>query len=414
MSEHDNDADRDLDAFLNRQSPVSKAWREAVAEQRVPDALDAAVLAAAVEARPVPTLKPVPRLRRWRVPIGLAASLVLGFGVLREAQRDDLARAQLLGEQAAVAAKVEKRTSDEARARMAADATERFAEAARAEAEPEASGTPPQAARGSPVEPSRAAAAATSPAATAPAAPRLPSPPPPPPAYASPPPMESPILAAPMLPRDDEPPQRAADMFAERSARDAQRNAKAAAPPVSRSADSSALIAGKAAPSAAAVERPSLRTAEDWRPAQYRDLRLGLATVDDVLRRDGAPEVDTDIQSNEALLPDGRRAHRLFDYGRKLDPRGRVRLYFDATSDALAWVNLVLDPPLSLAAVQAAEGLVGDGIPRAADVPPCDARPTPPGEPAWPQIRSWPGQGAQLLLAGPDRVVEISYLERCH
>ena len=97
MSEHDDD--RDLDAFLNRQSAVSKAWREATQQDRAPEALDAAILAAADEARPVPTRKPVPRLRRWRVPIGLAASLVIGIGVLREAQRDDLAREQVLGEQ---------------------------------------------------------------------------------------------------------------------------------------------------------------------------------------------------------------------------------------------------------------------------------------------------------------------------
>lgn len=376
MSEHD---DRDLDAFLNRQSPVSKAWREAAQQDRAPEALDAAILAAAAEARPAPKLKAQQRLRRWRVPIGLAASLVIGIGVLREAQRDDLAREQLLGEQAAVAASVERRMeavqrSDAALARSAELA--RLGPAEQAEQIRRDKEAPPRQLER-------------------------------PPMTMAPPPPE-PMAAA----EEAVPPLPAAAAVADAGVDDRSRMAHRKAMPA---ASSAGLAAKQASPPVAAMAAPlpSSRVSEGWQPARYRDLSLGQSTVDDTLRRYGAPEVDTDTQSNQALLPDGRRAHRLLDYGRKLDPRGRLRLYFDAGSTALAWANLVLDPPLSLAAVQAAEGLVGEGIPRAADAPPCDAQPAPPGEPAWPQIRSWPGQGVQLLLAGPDRVVEISYLERC-
>ena len=381
MSEHDDD--RDLDAFLNRQSPVSKAWREAVAEQRAPEALDAAILAAAAEVRPVSKPKPLPRLRRWRVPIGLAASLVIGIGVLREAQRDDLAREQLLGERAAVAAAgAERRMMDAVQRSDAALA--RSAELARLGPAEQA-----EQIRRDKEAPQRQLER-----------PSMPSMPPP----KTTPPPEPMAVASPLPP--------AAAAVADAGVDDQSRMARRKSSPA---ASSAGLAAKPVSPPAAAMAAPlpSSRISEGWQPARYRDLSLGQSTVDDTLRRYGAPEVDTDTQSNEALLPDGRRVHRLLDYGRKLDPRGRLRLYFDAGSTALAWANLVLDPPLSLAAVQAVEGLVGEGIPRAADAPPCDAQPTPPGEPAWPQIRSWPGQGVQLLLAGPDRVVEISYLERC-
>lgn len=376
MSEHDNDADRDLEAFLNRQSPISDAWRKAGEAERAPTALDAAILAAAAEARPLPAARPV--RRRWRVPIGLAASVLLGVGVLREAQRDDRLREQVLGEQAAVQARAAEAAQRYQRGQRVdgrmyrADAALAASSQARDEAER--------------VVEQKAAAKAE------------PAPPPPPPPPAPPKQRTLPAPAA-----DEQPypfPSAPAEALS------------APAPEISVSA--SKRFDAASAPPQAEAAKPAGLAAVGWQPASYGDLRLGMATVDEVLRRYGAPEVDTATRSNQALLPDGRLAHRLLDYGRKRDRRGHLRLYFDANSEALASANLVLDPPLSLAAVQEAERLVGSGIARAADAPPCDAEPRPPADPPWPQIQSWPGQGVQLLLAGPDRVVEITWLERCH
>lgn len=371
MSEHDDDVDRDLADFLNRRSTLSQAWRDAVDGQRAPETLDAAILAAAASAPPLPMPKPVSRLRRWRVPIGLAASLLAGIGVLREGLRDDQVREQVLGEQAAYA--------DAERRVMSAAAQRRDAEAAARQAAiplgPTTQRTPPPAAA----------------------------------MVDAPMPSDAPQVAR-------RPPAAAVPRSESRAERKAEPSVSASAQAMApRAAVAAETEAAGAAP--APVVPPSSPMADAWQPARYRGLLLGQATVDEVLRRHPLPEVDTATGASEALLPDGRRAHRLLDYGRGLDPRGRVRLYFDAGSEALASVDLVLDPPLALAAVQAMEGLVGEGRPGAAEVAPCPASRTPPGESGeqsvWPQVRSWPAQGVQLLLAGPDRVIELHYLERC-
>jgi len=389
MSEHDHVAD--LDDFLSRRSRWSRVWREAVDGQRAPEALDAAILAAAASAAPRPTPVSVPRLHRWRLPIGLAASLLVGIGVLREGLRDDQVREQALS---AVAAE---------RGVSAAAAQRRAAEAA---------------APGAPILPPAPVPTIDAPGAALEGRPeRMP------PQLVEMVPADVP-MAPEVRPRAR---RRSAAVAAPPSAaepRSGPRAARDAEPPASAPATAMAMapipapaetIAAAAAPAPVASSLP--RPADAWQPARYRGLLLGQATVDELLHRHPLPELDTATRASEALPPDGRMAHRLLDYGRELDPRGRVRLYVDANSAVLASVDLVLDPPLTLAAVQVMEGLVGDGRPGGADAAPCRLPPSLPGESGEqsvrPQVRSWPGQGVQLLLAGPDRVVEIRYFERC-
>ncbi|MDP3295924.1 MAG: hypothetical protein Q8M37_14475 [Nevskia sp.] len=81
------DDDRELDDFLAGRSELSRLYRQDAAEIKAPEALDAAVLAAAQSSLPVPKAKPA-RLRRWRLPLSLAASMVLGIAVLREVPRE--------------------------------------------------------------------------------------------------------------------------------------------------------------------------------------------------------------------------------------------------------------------------------------------------------------------------------------
>ncbi len=84
---HGPDDDRELDDFLAGRSELSRLYRDDAANVRAPAALDAAVLAAAQTAAAV-TGKPMTRRwRRWRLPLSLAASMLVGIGVLREARQ---------------------------------------------------------------------------------------------------------------------------------------------------------------------------------------------------------------------------------------------------------------------------------------------------------------------------------------
>lgn len=79
--------DRELEDFLAGRGPHVRRYREA-AQERSPPALDAAVLAQAEAAE----LAPAPRLRRapgrWRMPLSLAATLVLGVGLVSRVQQE--------------------------------------------------------------------------------------------------------------------------------------------------------------------------------------------------------------------------------------------------------------------------------------------------------------------------------------
>ena len=81
------DDDRELEDFLAGRGELSRLYRQEAAEIKAPEALDAAVLAAARAPLPIPKAKPA-RLRRWRLPLSLAASMVIGIAVLREVPRE--------------------------------------------------------------------------------------------------------------------------------------------------------------------------------------------------------------------------------------------------------------------------------------------------------------------------------------
>lgn len=81
------DDDRELEDFLAGRSELSRLYRQEAAEIKAPEALDAAVFAAVEESLTIPKAKPA-RLRRWRLPLSLAASMVIGIAVLREVPRE--------------------------------------------------------------------------------------------------------------------------------------------------------------------------------------------------------------------------------------------------------------------------------------------------------------------------------------
>ncbi|WP_295680632.1 hypothetical protein [uncultured Nevskia sp.] len=81
------DDDRELEDFLAGRSELSRLYRQDAAEIKAPEALDAAVLRAAQSSVPAAKAKPA-RLRRWRLPLSLAASMVIGIAVLREVPRE--------------------------------------------------------------------------------------------------------------------------------------------------------------------------------------------------------------------------------------------------------------------------------------------------------------------------------------
>lgn len=82
-----SDEDRELEDFLAGRSELSRLYRQEAAEIKAPEALDAAVFAAVQGSLPIAKAKPA-RLRRWRLPLSLAASMAIGIAVLREAPRE--------------------------------------------------------------------------------------------------------------------------------------------------------------------------------------------------------------------------------------------------------------------------------------------------------------------------------------
>lgn len=79
--------DDELDDFLAGRSELSRAYRREADGINAPAALDAAVLAAAQASAPV-VRRRAGQARRWRLPLGLAASMVFGIAVLREVPRE--------------------------------------------------------------------------------------------------------------------------------------------------------------------------------------------------------------------------------------------------------------------------------------------------------------------------------------
>ncbi|ROH89567.1 hypothetical protein ED208_10590 [Stagnimonas aquatica] len=130
--EHLPPDDRELEEFLAGQGPQLARYRAASREQP-PPALDAQVLAQARAA--LPARRGV--LQGWRLPLSLAATLVLGFGLLSRVQREPLPPAVLPAQQAdgAEAAMLASGSAAAPLAEQQAAATARPAEAARSLAE---------------------------------------------------------------------------------------------------------------------------------------------------------------------------------------------------------------------------------------------------------------------------------------
>lgn len=133
--EHLPPDDRELEEFLAGQGPQLARYRAASREQP-PPALDAQVLAQARAA--LPARRGV--LQGWRLPLSLAATLVLGFGLLSRVQREPLPPAvspaqQADGADGAEAAMLASGSAAAPLAEQQAAATARPAEAARGLAE---------------------------------------------------------------------------------------------------------------------------------------------------------------------------------------------------------------------------------------------------------------------------------------
>jgi hypothetical protein len=98
--------DKLLEEFLDGRSPVAKAYR-AASRPAAPPVLDDPVRKIARDARGHPVIvnaRPRP-LRRWRVPLALAATMVLGLGIVLQLQQDRAAYEVVFGKAPSPAAR---------------------------------------------------------------------------------------------------------------------------------------------------------------------------------------------------------------------------------------------------------------------------------------------------------------------
>lgn len=380
MTEPDDD-DRLLDDFLDRRSPLASAWRdEAAAGQGAPAALDAAILAAAAAERSEAAKRVTPprrltRLRRWRLPVSLAASLLVSIGVLREGLRDAAAPPPRAAVLAPLPTPVQQAPQD----------------------------LPMAAAEFAP--PEETAKRAPLPAPTAPAAPlppdsrpeiaALPSPmpsPPPPAESQARSPAESLAESAAVSPAES-----SAEPAAERAAAAPERAPALAATPrlaEARRAEADRLAA-KADPPATADQT--------WQPARYRGQVLGQFTADALRQPAASADADAEPDAGAGTAPQA-------DPAAGSDPRGTVTVELASGRGVVTALHLALAPPLPLAVVQQMEGLSGDGRAVTQDDARCAAA-APPADGLL--LRRWPQQGVQLRLTAAGTVMAIDYLEHC-
>lgn len=379
MTEPDDD-DRLLDAFLDRRSPLASAWRdEAAAGRGAPAALDAAILAAAAAelseaAKPVTPPRRPTRLRRWRLPVSLAASLLVSIGVLREGLRDAAAPPPRAAVLAPLPAPAQQAPQDVPMAAALAPPEETAKRA-------------PLPAPAAPLPPDSRPEVAALPSP-------IPSPPPPPAESQARSPAESPAESAAVSPAQPsaEP---SAEPAAERAAAAPERAPALAAMPrlaEARRADADALAA-KADPPATA-DQP-------WQPARYRGQVLGQFTADALRQLAASADAEPDVDAGTAPQADPAAGS---------DPRGTVTVQLAAGRGVVTALHLALAPPLPLAVVQQMEGLSGDGRAVTQDDARCAAE-LPPADGLL--LRRWPQQGVQLRLTAAGTVMAIDYLEHC-
>jgi hypothetical protein len=377
MSEPDNDDDRDLAAFLAGRSTVSEAWRAAGEGDHPSAALDAAILAAAASVGPKAAPVPGSRHRRWRLPVGLAASLLVGIGVLREVERDPLAQRAAYGTAAVPAAAMvasppvpttaeasPSMADHEAVRERAGTAARRQARVAMAEAETELRMRETQKAQQAPPPVARGLASAPSSLPESPARASAPAP--------------AEALTSPAPPASE-----AVEGFA--AAPEAAAAADAAAAEVAvpkRRASGFAAAAG-----AAGHETPS---------GDYRGLRFGMATPDDARHRHGEPAFVQEDDSGDATL---------LGYTRSVDARGRLVLRFAGAKRRLVEATVVLDPPLPIVDVRR-----DDGLDTAGQCPDGEPEPVDKGESG---TLEWPSRGIVLWLGDADQVLSIIHRPPC-
>lgn len=395
MSEPDRPDDRELDAFLERRSDISRAYRADTQTQTAPETLDAGLLAQA--AQPAVLALRARRIQRWRVPLTMAASLVVVVGVLRLTRDDAAARRQTLAPQVTVAAATATAHAAPVAAAVEAvvDPADRTQEDKRKDAGGAALPSPriDAAKKAEQGESRHPAAPAEQPASRGVLGESLP-----------PPPVAS--STSKLAP----PPSAAAPVAADEAPSAATAAARDAAPSQGLAAESLSKLQG------VAKRAESEQRDNAWQAARYQGMALGHATLDDIIRRWG-PAQSVDQSHMQTPLPEGRVARRLLEYSSGVDARGTVRMQVDTNSQALASVSVsvTLRPALALKTVEAQEKLTPPATVRAADAPLCAAAPEPVDRDLpYPQYRIYPAQGIYLLLTAPDTVVEIRYFDVCN
>lgn len=375
MTETDDD-DRLLDAFLDRRSPLASAWRdEAAAGQGAPAALDAAILAAAAAepsdaAKPVTPPRRLTRLRRWRLPVSLAASLLVSIGVLREGLRDAAAPPPRAAVLAPLPAPAQQAPQDVPMAAALAPPEETAKRA-------------PLPAPAAPLPPDSRPEIAALPSP-------IPSPPPPPAESQARSPAEFPAESAAVSPFES-----SAEPAIERAAAAPERAPALAAMPrlaEARRADADAL---------AAKADPPVTADQPWQPARYHGRVLGQFTADALRQLAASADAEPDVDAGTAPQADPAAGS---------DPRGTVTVQLAAGGAVVTALHLALAPPLPLAVVQQMEGLSGDGRAVTQDDARCAAE-LPPADGLL--LRRWPQQGVQLRLTAAGTVMAIDYLEHC-
>lgn len=336
--------DRELEDFLAGRGPQARRYREA-SQERSPAVLDASVLAQAAAAVAAPAQVRRRPPGRWRLPLSLAATLVLGVGLVSRVQQEAaLPSAAESASEAAVAfdaapsvavtdarpeapaepaAKVEAPSVSEPATR-AAGSQQRAAQEREAAAYSDARRARAEAAM------AESMAASVMPAPAPPPPPVVPAPPAPepPPAVPASPPLPTPSAAA----AGSAPPSKPAAATAFAPLQESRREALKAAP-----AAPMAKRQWPAEPSADAASPPLLRFA----PGHYRsefDHRLELFADGRYRLSDTAPEGGLAVQAGQRR-PEGEGERLRPDSGDDgcglwLEPAGEaIRLRADCPSD---------------------------------------------------------------------------------
>lgn len=423
MSEPKLPDDRELEDFLAGRSAVSRAYRADAEQQAAPAALDALVLARA--AAPVAQAR---RLQRWRLPMTLAASVVVAVGALRLAQNEPAVGTPSLAD-VAIPAHPERALGDLAAAPepASADAKALPAAPAPAEAAENAPATPAPPPPESPFaaregesrvasealldrKRSATVAATEARANVAPAAAPTPEP-----SVAAPTTLakatdgfstaNSPAPALKLRSAFEKSTEQSAPPAAVQLQGNTADAAKSA--PAPSLASARGVIVSSAAAVAAAIPMSNVA-------GRYGPFVLGeatLAAVAEHYRSEAGAEPTVGL----SVGVDGRTRYRVLEYADRVDPRGPAWFYFDAEREVLVSVAVSLRLALAITAIEAQEMLAAP-MQIQADAPAgCNAPDRAVTNIAghYPQYRVYSQRGVYLLLTAPDVVSEIGYFAPC-